>query len=55
MSQLRPCMDCGEPLAKIYPQADDSLAWGHTSLEDAELCPRDRGQRPWPMPSGSFR
>ncbi|ACY39957.1 hypothetical protein JDBV01_00030 [Mycobacterium phage mcgavigan] len=51
MSNLRlPCMDCGEPMSRIYPNAREELAWAHTSLEDAELCPRDRSIRPWPMP-----
>ncbi|AYR00446.1 hypothetical protein I5H98_gp090 [Mycobacterium phage Whouxphf] len=51
MSNLRlPCMDCGEPMNRIYPNANEELAWAHTSLEDAELCPRDRSVRPWPMP-----
>lgn len=50
MSDRKPCMDCGEPLAKLYPNAAEHLAWAHTSLVDAELCVRDKSLRPWPMP-----
>lgn len=50
MSEHRACMDCGGDLKRLYPNANEHLAWGHTTLEDAELCARDKAVRPWPVP-----
>ena len=47
----QPCDGCGKPLWRIYPDAEEHLAWGHTSREDTKACPiTNRPTVSWPVP-----
>lgn len=45
------CIDCGQELRIVYPDAPERYRYGHTSSEDAHDCVGRRpDNRPWPQP-----